>query len=440
MKNIEDIFKNKLDNHGMPYDETYWQAMENLLDEEPKKRGFFKWGYAAALLIGFVVCLIGFFVMPQQVVQKSGTPNEIKNTTSQNTASRIAKIDSLETKKVQGSQNLAQQTVGPKKTTSANSNIGTITTTIAPLITALDRKVSHAETNLNSLQVPMMTTSEALEKLNLRTWWPVHFSQFKLETVAFITSLPKFSNGTLQQNDTNRIAQSWLYYLALTSEYDWYTRDVNKQLLKTDEQTLNRVGYNLQFMAQKNRWGIKTGIGLLQLAERTNYQSINKSYSIDTVYKLVNPNYGLSPNGNLIALIKKKLDTTTTVWNTVANPNALAQFTYLKIPLMANYEMGKKRFRFYVEAGLNTAICLKQKGYYTTFENNQYRVVNLKNNNLSNAILFQSYMAFGVKYAMGKSFNIVGGYGFSKGLNSMVKGYVQKPNSQFFNLGLELKL
>ena len=107
---------------------------------------------------------------------------------------------------------------------------------------------------------------------------------------------------------------------------------------------------------------------------------------------------------------------------------------------MANYEMGKKRFRFYVEVGLNTAIRLKQKGYYTTFENNQYRVVNLKNNDLTNAILFQSYTAFGVKYAMGKSFNILGGYGFSKGLNSMVKGYVQKPNGQFFNLGLELKL
>ena len=440
MKNIEDIFKSKLDNHGMAYDEVHWQAMENLLDAEPKKKGFFKWGYSAALLIGFVVCLIGFFVIPQQVVQKSSALNEIKNTTSQNTASNIAKIDSLETKKAHGLQNVSQANLRPKNTTSTNSKKVTITTTNAPLTTAFDSKASHAETNLNSLQVPMMTTSEALEKLNLRTWWPVHFSQFKLETVAFITSLPKFSNGTLKQNDTNRISQSWLYYLALTSEYDWYTRNENKLLLKADEQTLNRAGYNLQFMALKNRWGIKAGIGLLQLAERTNYQSISKSYSIDTVYRLVNPNYGLSPTGNSIALIKKKLDTTTTVWNTVANPNAIAQFTYLKIPLMVNYEMGRKRFRFYFEAGLNTAIRVKQKGYYTSFENNQYHVVNLKNNDLSNSILFQSYAGFGVKYAIGKSLNMVGGYGFSKGLNSMVKGYVQKPNSQFFNLGLELKL
>jgi len=439
MKNIDDFFKSKLDKQGMAYDDAYWQAMEHLLDKEPKKKGFFIWRYVAAFLMGIAVCIIGFILIPSHDKNRM-VANPTSKSMSTQTATSTTIQDTIALKNENGA--LGPTEKDNMKVTVAKSQFArpSFNKTNDASEILIGNTLAITETNKSEVQNTISIANEPLERLILKAWMPNHIAQFELETIAAITSFPKFTNGTLKQKDTNRIKRPWVYFMAIGSEYDKYSRSENKSLLKADEQTLNRTGYNLQFMAQKNSWGIKTGIGLLQFAERTNYQSINKSYSIDTVYRLVNPNYGLSPTGNTIALIKKQLDTTTTVWNTIANPNAIAQFTYLKIPLMVNYELGKKRFRFYIEAGLNTAILLKQKGYYTSFENNQYRVVDLKNNDLTKGVLFQSYTAFGFKYAIGKSLNLLGGYGFSKGLNSMVKGYQQKPNTQFFNLGLALKL
>lgn len=452
---MDDIFKNNLDQHGIKYNEAYWKDMEDLLDKESKKKAFFNWRYLAAFISGVFVCLLGFLLIPNHefkptIANKTSTINQVKE-------SQIAESnDTITTKDANSiNENLTPEIKVSKKyplTEVIDLKSSNKTETLSPQV--FNNPISNSETmSINQTDKikeaqPVLGTVEAIEpldKLILKSWLKGQKSKYELDKILpLYCSTCKLKTAQVSSNtkDTSKLDNNkqWTYFMAVSSEYDSYKRPTNTDFLKSKEQTLNKVGYNLNFIAKKNRWGIKTGFGLLQLSEQTNYNSIHNSFSIDTVYRLVNPNYGVSPTGNTIALIKKQLDTTTTTWNTIDNPNAKVRFTYIKIPLIASYELGRNRFRFYMEAGINAAIRIKQTGNYTNYENGKYNVTSLKNNGLTSLVLMQSYTACGIKYAIGKSVNITAGYGFSKSLNSMMKNYSQKPNIQSILLGLEIRL
>lgn len=455
MKNIDDIFKNNLDSHGLDYKETYWEGMEDLLDKETKKKSFFNWRYIAAFFLGVGVCLIGLLLLPKQAIQRP-VAQQVEN------KQQILESGNLQAK---DSSYLIKTTTSNVSNSSSNISLpidqNSETRIINPLvkssslnilppqvinneskITLEDAKQSNVVSTTQFVESPAI---EPLEKMVMKTWVIMQFSKSELEQILPLSCTncalkAAIKNTTVLDTNKSKKNQHWAYYMALSSEYNWYKRAANFNSLKMDEQTLNRFGYNLNIIAKKKSWGIKTGIGFMQLAELTNYKSIQKSNSIDTVYRLVNPNYGVSPAGYSISLIKKQFDTSTTTSYIITNPNAQVQWTYLKVPLVASYEWRINRLSVYLEGGINTAFRIKQRGTYTKYENGRYRLAEDGIKNDSKALLFQAYTGIGVKYRITSSIHLTGGFGLSKGLSSMMGSYTQIPNTNSINLGLEISL
>ncbi len=209
---------------------------------------------------------------------------------------------------------------------------------------------------------------------------------------------------------------------------------------KTDERTLKTTGYNLNLTARKNHWGFRTGMGFLQLAERTDYNTINTFYKYDTSYKTVDPNYGQTPAGTRIVLIRQKVDTTVTTMHSIDHPDARVQFNYLKVPLIASYEFRFGSFGLTLDAGLNTAFLMKKTGVYTEFSGSEFQLKDVRHSNDFNKVLFQAYTAAGLQYHIGNRWSVTGSYGLTQSLNSMVKSYQQKPRVSFMTVGLQLRL
>lgn len=447
MKNIDDIFKNNLDNHGLSYNEAHWEDMEELLDKEPKKKPLLYWRYLVAFFLGIGVCLIAVLLVPTKKTNQVGVNNSKAKIIL--TDKQEKQVDSLTKNKSIINSNEANQKE-PFVSVNSAQMIGTRTTPLSKILNepsyfSPGNPISN-NSQINSVveNNSIQTLEEAIPNvLDLKLWqlnlkknfeaeasMAIHCSSCKLKPIAKQTLV----------TDSIKPKQQWSYFMSFTTQYDRYERENNNNALKKDEQTLNRLGYNISIAFREQHWGFRTGIGLLRLAENTNYRSVNSSYSVDTVYRMVNPNFGVSPTGNTVALIKRQLDTTTTQWTTVKSPNAKVQFSYIKVPMIASFAWGNKGVRLYFDAGLSAAIRVKNSGTYTQYENGHYSLTNLKANNITNPVLFQTYTAIGVSVKLTKYLNITNSYGVSKGLNSMMKGYVQKPNTKFINFGLELKL
>lgn len=72
-KELEKLFRNKLQSRDLPFNMANWKAMENLLDEKDSPTGFFYWRAVAAVLIFalLVVPIIYFAPAPQVLEAKN---------------------------------------------------------------------------------------------------------------------------------------------------------------------------------------------------------------------------------------------------------------------------------------------------------------------------------------------------------------------------------
>jgi len=231
---------------------------------------------------------------------------------------------------------------------------------------------------------------------------------------------------------------AWQTFIGAGYDYNFYRRSVETNMLKSSEQTVNTSGFHIGLALRKNYFGIKTGIGYIQLSEFTNYVTENKEYSYQTTYKMVDPNFGRAPGGTKIVLIKTLVDTFVTSNFIIKHPNSMARFTYLKVPVLGTIQYSLHRIGIYAEAGLNLAVLLQSSGDYSFFRNNEMVLQPLDHSKDLNHMLYQSYTAGGVKINFLNNLNLYAGYGYMHSFSSMLKSYVQKPNISFIHAGIEL--
>ena len=151
-------------------------------------------------------------------------------------------------------------------------------------------------------------------------------------------------------------------------------------------------------------------------------------------------NFTQTPRGTNVALLETKIDTLIGPSETIINnPDAIAKFNYVTLPVGVQYEWHKKRFLYFVEAGGAVSLLTHAKGIYII--NDASKTGQLSDNSSSaNKVLFQATGAVGVKYSLTNQLNIWSSYGQNIGLNSMIADYSQKTRIQQFSLGIEIEL
>ncbi len=436
MSNIDDFFKDTLNNKGMNYEDSYWESMEAIIDQKKKKKPAFFIKRTAIILIGLFSCLMVFIGI--QTYNSSQGAATVKNAPANYDRNETTREPNGNT--VSNSEKTPVVKEGETNVIVSEKTPG-LQTISAPITNNTPKETQGPNTpNLKS-QLPNIPVDFREETATRQKQEPISFisssdkNLFESRNLN-IGEIPERINvrGKLQ------LQNKWEYYLSAGYEFDVYSREKDRAPLKADEKTLNKAGYNINFSARKNHWGIKSGVGILQLTELTNYVTLNKSYITSTSYRMVDANYGQTPGGTKIALIKKYIDTTTTVTTSVNNPNSKVQFIYLKIPVLATYEIKLNRFKLFAEAGINISVLTQKKGNYTSLENNQYKLVNSSNSKDFNPFLFQAGSAIGFKYSLTNSLFVYSSYGYSQSLNSMMKSYSQKPKVNFISAGLEIRL
>jgi hypothetical protein len=439
MSSIDDFFRNNLTNKGLEYEDLYWDSMEVMLDAKKRRKPFF--GYRKIILpLAFAFfCLAGFFMFRTLTQGNRETLNEA-NKKAEASMKQVEPVGN----KGGGDVLITSETsvLAAENKTNANQKSAT-----SPIRKA--NQTQHEKAVMVSNSITQIDESKTVEKV-LPEEEIIQGTPKAFAFVIPVRSAAKPGGNTRLQSPGSfetivtrgkfRPQQLWALYLSAGYEFDMYSKALNLSPLKADERTVNRAGYNMNVSVRKNNWGFKSGLGLLQLAELTNYVTVNKHYSLTTNYKVIDPNYGQSPGGTKIVLIKPRVDTVVTSNTSIQNPNGLAQFTYVKIPLLATYEIILQRFRIYAETGLNTAILAQRKGEFTSFENNRYVVRNSAESNDFNTLLFQAHSAGGLKYSIHNSLNVYAGYGYSWSLNSMMKSYMQRPKISLITFGLEVKM
>lgn len=451
MSPIDDLFRNKLSDHGIPYNDSYWEGMEAMLDEKKKKKPFFLLPRTVLLLtglfgLGIAITAIYFYrgnssanIMPTQ-------PAATENTTSLNESKNF-------------SQNKIETTI---PTQDHLNNTNNTSTPITPKVEVTQPEHSNHNA-ISRNQLPEVSKSSDLiippapepvitapEQVGLAENKPrikndvniiaANWSPRKLQSTAFILPLPY--PEVLKPFETNiykNISNQWKYEITAGYSFNNYSRKVLNANIKQQETTRDQSGAFVNFGIHNNHWGLITGLGYLTLAEQTNYVTENIQYEFKTYYRMINPVYKQTPAGTKIAIIRKEIDTTITRTYAINNPNRMVRFNYLNIPLHATYRMMFHHWILMAEAGINNNILANEKGEYAIIENGKMNIVHLGKQQLA-PVLIQTYTSLGIGYQFMQRYSIQGSYGYAHSLNSMVKSYEQKPTIQSFNIGLGIQL
>jgi hypothetical protein len=108
--------------------------------------------------------------------------------------------------------------------------------------------------------------------------------------------------------------------------------------------------YGLNLECATGRFGLRTGIGTSQTVLQTSAVSSKDIYIVDTTFVVLNPNYGTTPSGKPIALVKQEIDSSYS-YSQQTTARGSTQYQYLTIPLTLQYRMAYKRILVVLEGG-----------------------------------------------------------------------------------------
>lgn len=448
MSPIDDLFRNKLSDHGIPYNDSSWEGMEAILDEKKKKKPFFLLPRTVLLVaglfgLGIAITAIYFYRGNSSAIVMPTQPAVTENTTSLNESKDLTPNKSETITSTQNNLNNTSTPMTPKaeETQQEHSNHNAITRNQLPEVSKPSYLIippAPAPGFIVPEQVVVVEDKPLIKnELNIIA---ANLSPRKLQSSAFILPLP--NPEVLKPFETNiykNLSNQWKYEITAGYSFNNYSRSVLNANIKQQETTQNQSGAFVNFGIHNNHWGLTTGLGYLTLAEQTNYVTENIQYEFYTYYRMINPVYKQTPAGTKIAIIRKEIDTTITRTYAINNPNSVVRFNYLSIPLHATYRMMFKHWILMAEAGINNNILANEKGEYAIMENGNMIIVNPAKQQLA-PVLFQTYTSLGISYEFMQRYSIQGSYGYAHSLNSMVKSYEQKPTIQSFNIGLGIQL
>ncbi len=451
MSPIDDLFRNKLSDHGIPYNDSYWEGMEAMIDDKKKKKPFFLLPRTVLLVaglfgLGIAITAIYFYRGNSSAIVMPAQPAVTENTTSLNESKNFSQPKIETTKPTEDHLNNTNYTSTPitpkaEETQQEHFNHNAITRDQSPEVSKPSYLIippAPAPGFIVPEQVVVVEDKPLIKnELNIIK---ANWSPRKLQSSAIILPLPYPEVlKPFESNIYKNLSNQWKYEITAGYSFNNYSRKALNANIKQQETTQNQSGAFVNFGVHNNHWGLTTGLGYLTLAEQTNYVSENIQYEFYTYYRMINPVYKQTPAGTKIAIIRKEVDTTITRTYSINNPNRMVQFNYLNIPLHVTYRMMLHHWILMAEAGINNNILANEKGEYAILENGKMNIVHPSKQQLA-PVLFQTYTSLGIGYQFMQRYSIQGSYGYAYSLNSMVKSYEQRPTIQSFNIGLGIQL
>jgi hypothetical protein len=254
----------------------------------------------------------------------------------------------------------------------------------------------------------------------------------------------------------NPTKRKFAFYVSPYAGYLNYTKNTVLSENASDEHnnlgksnTENAYNYGLKVGVKKGNWLLNSGLGMLSLKEKTYYTESQEEYTYVTAPRISKNDFAFTPRGTRVALItQENVDSTLLSSANQICEGCEVSFNYVSVPLNLQYNWGKKRLRYFAEAGVTTSFLVSAKGDYALLKNADVDITVLPTTEIADLstsedvakILLQANAAVGAKYWLTPRWNVWTSYGYGMGLNSMLGSYKQKPTIQNLRVGLEFKL
>jgi hypothetical protein len=448
MNNLDDLFKNKLEQNGLEFQEEYWKDMEGLIDQENKKKRRFILFFSGLFVI-LIGSIIGLTLNGNNKNEKlaviSSTPAAETDTISipkNNSESQLTienQIAQVENNKLNTSVNHTQK-AKPKqhyhisKTEQTTLNTNTLNT-LSDYTNS--NKAIYQSSNTVTENSAIITNDsdfgiETDDKDNLVFADFMRFNPTKIELEKILPHTCKnCAHGLKLDPEKTKEKANWVYQFGLSAIYNFNNRTA---LNSNYEKSKNTIGYKASFSASKKHWGLKTGLEYYKYQEQNNYPNSSKSYTFDTSYSLINAFYSYTPKGTRIALIGRKIDTTESL-NTYFTSTTLG-LQYISIPLHGFYTTALGKFSFQVEAGINTGFLIRKTGSYSNLVQGNYVARPAAQSNEFKTLMIQSYIGITLSYPVYKQFSLQSSFGMQNGMSTYHTNSESKLNRMNLGLGL----
>jgi opacity protein-like surface antigen len=189
--------------------------------------------------------------------------------------------------------------------------------------------------------------------------------------------------------------------------------------------------YGLNLQLESKYFAIRTGLGISTAQLNSSFQSTETTYSYDTSYIIVDPNYQTTPSGNPIALIRQQIDSSVLSSQARLHQGS-AEYKYLVIPLTVQYRFAHKKYSFFVEGGSLNNFIISTRNHNSFPQEFSKRQASIPKYTL------QFTAGTGIGYALNSKYTLEAQYNYALGKSSPSVNWLG--NSHIFTIMLTRNL
>ncbi len=444
MSSIDKVFKDGLDQKGLPYDEANWEAMEGLLDAKPRFVARYKYVLLSFLLMG--VALVAYWQINLEEVEEFKAMSVQHK--DQSGAASSGLITEAETIAEMQLDEVGQTTLCQEKEPIAdvydsdikNDNPSSPLTTKdvnEPLEYDETEPITGAEEypitpDVKQIAVP---SSPTMEGVAYKRWPDELIDPVANESIPCVVH----EVGLEAQHVSKKLKiqrRQLHWYVAPYVFYQKHGMNHTIGTVKTNEEAQSYSGQGLEIGLRKGRWKLSSGVQQTLFVQRLNVIQSDIQYTFDTTLQLLKSNYGKTPSGNRLALLGEKVDTTVSVIDRSCT-DCEAHFNYTSIPVNLGYEWGRSRFRYGLDLGTQVLLARSARGLYVLdpLADDVYEELQASDKLVSTVTQFSG--SAHIRYRFTSALSVWSAYTVSSSLNSMITSYDQRLRIQQVRLGLQ---
>ncbi|MBI1221026.1 MAG: hypothetical protein GC180_00345 [Bacteroidetes bacterium] len=458
-KNIDELFRDGLNDKGLEFRESYWDQMESLMDTRKKR----SWKVIIWIMVSLLILGGSYWTFFR--VQEDQLPLAQNEASSKPSYASISSPDSHEAFSASLQQTsdstpneftstpLAKPAAAKKSTsfetkkpTKKDNDIlsGSIQSLNNKLLTDLKPDESLMSSALNSKMEPspevMLIKSKQIIQIPL-----IQASRFQYDFPN-----PMDPSTILNGKNENKNNRPPLFHYSLAAYYEigWVDNRYDPNIAswkKAHEKSQAFRQQGIQLSITKGRLSLLTGFGTRQWSSLTNYTHLETTYELDSTLRLINRNFIKRPDGSFVAQVQYQYDTLSSKQNAIAVcPDCRVNFHYITLPLMLQYEWDHSRIFYSAGAGMDFSFFNGVSGTYSAYwtqENTgpDWKTLRSPSSYFSKTIM-QARLNLGIGYQINSKMSLKSALVYRYTLNSMMTRYSQKPNFYSMSLGLEWRI
>ncbi len=383
-KDLNTFIQEKLDGeNGIPFKDEYWNQMNELLDANlpaakvaagvAKTTGLLKLvSISVVSLLLITVSVFSYFYFnsktnlsktPQGeslIIQENAEsnaittkPNLVQTEREKELEKPIASTHNTETFVAESKNDHKQTTNNETTSASLNTNISSLKTgnktsknKVEPSVAENEFSYTENTNTMEELPIEQMPINDNLEtfssKLPAFNFIDSRHPSFAIETPVLVLQA-----ATLR-NNPNKNGLVKELNISVFSGVNNQAKGNTIQSYTLPAQT--NFTYGIAVEGTIKHISFRTGLALSSSSINLNTRYVNTIYTVDTTYKIINPNYGTTPSGKPIALVQKHLDTTDVTSNTYSKESS-HRYQILSIPTTLQYKISLNRFTLLLEGG-----------------------------------------------------------------------------------------